>query len=246
MDLETEKITCDRIQSALLQIRSASFQLGPAGKWHVENSQLIVLGDPFGKVWLRSLSEHEEARYMTKLPGLIGETERQDSLCQQLWDEGSGESVKQYLIEHQELCALFLQFNFDLLFYERSVRIFRHSNPDIAGNLVSPSIDASSGTHLIESLRLSIHDIVQFESSTRVLLEQLDNERANLVDAHFDLAQQCVALDSSADDSTLSLAIGGLRKAAHRFDHTRGYRFATYAKYWIEHAMQRGRHKASG
>jgi hypothetical protein len=246
MDLDSEKSICEIIHSALLQLRSASLRLGPSAKWHVENAHLIVLGDPFGKIWLRSLNEQEEAQYIKTLPELISETERQDSLCQQLWLTGSTESVKQYRTEQQRLYRLLLQFNFDLPFYERSVRIFRHSNPELGGNPSSPSVGASCSAHLIDSLRLSIPEIVEFQSSTRDSLQQIDNARAGLVDAHLGLAQQCVSIDCSADDAALSHAIRGLQRAADRFDHTRGYRFATYAQYFVEHAIQQGRQKASG
>ena len=35
----------------------------------------------------------------------------------------------------------------------------------------------------------------------------------------------------------------GLMKAAEKFDHTRGYKFSTYASFWIRQAIDRGLHK---
>jgi RNA polymerase primary sigma factor len=40
-------------------------------------------------------------------------------------------------------------------------------------------------------------------------------------------------------DDVLGIGAQGLIKAVERFDHTRGYRFSTYAAWWIRHALGR-------
>lgn len=239
MNKEDEEQVCERIRITLTRMRLSSFRLGCACTSHIENAEAIIRGEPFGKVWVQDLSDEEEAQYLRDLPQLMSQTEDLNSTCGELWDEGSTESRLRYHDEHIQLCQLFMQFKYDLLFYERCLHLFRHANPELGIHFASPSSDSSSCHDIADSLRLPLSEVLRLWVTTEDLISQLDRARDELADSHFYLVEECVSSFPSADESTLLAAKGALRRAAARFDSTRGYRFATYAKQWIEAVTQR-------
>lgn len=238
MDSESETKVGRRIEAALHAIRHAHFRLGMSGRWHIGKARDIVADHSLMERLVDPLDEQTEARYLNGFPALIAAIESQDAMCADLWSEISPDSETEYTTEHDHLCDLFRQLQFTLKSYERTVRQPQKPLLTHAKELVRESSGHPAVKELEQRLRLRLNDFIQLETEIDENLAKLDAARNELADAHRDFAIQCAADSGQSDETTVACALYGVEKAAEYFDYTRGYRFTTYARHWIEKAIE--------
>src|SRR5690242_15099006 len=78
MDRGLEIRVGTRIDDALGRIRVKMCRLGMASKWHIGKASDLLQNLDRLKQYVEPLNEHDEARYIDQLPGLIEEAKEQD------------------------------------------------------------------------------------------------------------------------------------------------------------------------
>ena len=239
MDPQSEAEIGRRINAALAAIRDAIFRMGMSGRLHIAKAADMLEDHSLIERHVRSMTEHEEARYLTNLGRLIDLTKAQDAKCGEIWNSDSQGSQSRYETEHAKLQSLFLQFEFPLKSYERLVRQPDKPYLDQAKQLANESASHPSVKSLENRMRLRLRDFIELEASIDAKLAELDLARKELADAHRDLAIEYAGELHTVDPATIECATVAVQKAAEYFDYTRGYRFMTFAKPWIERAIER-------
>jgi hypothetical protein len=240
-DLEVRIGMC--IDAVLDRIRSKVSLTGMAGKWHIGRASELLQSPELFELCVKPLSEHDEAKYLELLPGLIAETEEQDRRCAECWDTNMGvDQQNQYLAEREELIRLFLRFQFQPKVYERLVR--QPEKPflrDALRFLSAGRENTPEAIGLASILRMRLRDFVALEEGLVEDFRTLDEARDELCAAHKELALKVARLQPRSDESTLPSALVGLRRAAAYYDYKRGYSFEEYAEAWIQEAIHKRR-----
>ena len=227
---------CERISAIHVGIQEKMFRTGMSGKLHVGKGNDIVNDHELLKFAVPWLEGDERSEYLRRLPELVHETEQKDQLCAKLWNGvQSGADREPYEIELRRLAALLRQFRFSRQIYERILRQKKKPLLENAKALSTAGSERSAEVKELESvLRMSIHDFVELHRQLDNDFLELDAARTELVDSHQAFAESIAKSEPDFDGATLASALYGLRNAAKNYDHRRGYRFAEYAKHWIE------------
>jgi hypothetical protein len=243
VDRELEVRTGLRIDAALDRIRCKVNLMGKAGKWHVGKASDILESPDLLERCVELPNEHEEAKYLDQLPALVAEATDQDRRCAECWDTGRGaEDASRYLVEREELIRLFQRFRFRPKLYERLVR--QPDKPllrEAIQFLSAGQEDTPEAIALERVLRMRLRDFVILEEGLLDDLHDLDEAREELVAAHKGLALSMACAQSPSDESTVSSALVGLRRAAAWYDYQRGYSFEEYAQHWVQEAIDKRR-----
>ena len=186
---------------------------------------------------MEPLEEHAEAQYLAQLPHLLADTERQDSKCQQLWNE---RRQSDYASELEQLLSYFRRFHFLPRVYERLAKQQPKPLVDHALTLWSAGGDRGNEVALLESrIRMALPEFIENEREIARELANLQAVRAQLWTIHETLAIEIATSTPGFDETTLACARFGLRKAADYYDYARVYNFAEYAQHWIREAIER-------
>jgi hypothetical protein len=217
--------------------------MGMAGRWHVGRARDIVRDpdslerhvEPFER-------ENQSSEYQKSLPGLIDQTRSQDARCAKLWHSrptGPLGSMLAYYRERDRLADLFLRFRFRLLSYERLVRQPQKPVLQQARQLLAESSERGPAARRLESLlRLPLQGFVDLQEEIARELQLLDGLRAEVVAAHREYAEKRALSIAGRDPDAVRYAVCGLRKAAEYYTHRSGYKFWSYAQYWVERAVR--------
>lgn len=238
-DLEVR--TGRQIDAALDRIRSKVCLMGMAARWHCGKASEILKNPELLERYAEPLGELDEARFLDHLPALIAETQEQDQRCAKHWELAT-EQQSCYLAEQEDLVRLFSRFRFQSRLYERLVR--QPDKPLVrdAARLLSLGQEQSpEATELQRTLRMRLPDFLKLEEGLANDLGDLDEARNELVVAHRDLAFRVARSQPRWDESTVSSALMGLRKAAEWYDCKHGYSFEEYAQHWVQDAIDKRR-----
>ena len=243
MERELEFRTGLRIDAALDRIRTKVTQAGMAGKWHIAKaSQILTKGKIEGYV---DLPEVDEPKYLEHLPELIVLAENQDQRCAECWKTGMRpEEERRYLHEREQLIRLFHRFQLKPKLYEQLTR--QPDKPllcDAMRLMRSGQENTQEAMALERSLRMRLTDFIRLEEFLADDFRDLDEAREELFTAHQAFALRIAQSQQVADESTVSSALAGLRKATAYYDHKRGYSFKEYAQHWVQSFIEKRRSK---
>jgi DNA-directed RNA polymerase sigma subunit (sigma70/sigma32) len=187
---------------------------------------------------LVSLRDKDQiAEYLQALPLLIEQTTQQDHRCAELWEARVGrEEPSNFLWEQSHLEQLLLGFRYSLRAYEKLVR---QSDKPLVAQVQRALLGGNvRATRTLESLlRMDLQSFLDQEEAVNNDLRDIDAARTELAEAHDEFARRLARKHGDGSPQAVRHALCGLRKAAECYDHRNGYRFATYAQWWIRAAI---------
>jgi hypothetical protein len=123
--------------------------------------------------------------------------------------------------------------------YERLVRQPNKPFLSRAIRLLAESEEGGSGIQELESiLRVTLREFVTLEAAIADDLRLIDQLRAKVVSTHEGFAKMMAESITGPDLEAARYAVCGLSKAAENYSNPRGYRFRTYAEFWIERSVR--------
>jgi hypothetical protein len=237
-----ERRLCQQMEEAQQRIRQAVCRVGMAAGWHVAKASDIVRDPGALDLHVVPLGEAAAAAYLGSLPGLIKRVRSQDRKCAKRWhSRAETADLTAFEREQGKLAELLLQFRFRFRTYERLVRQPQNQKWILlrANELLGGEAGRVQEVRGLESmLRLTLLEFVKLEEAIAEDLRILDEKRGELVAAHAEFARKKAETLAPSDPDAVSYALGGLRKAADHYDYRRGYRFSTYAQWWIKKAVR--------
>jgi hypothetical protein len=243
VDRELEIRIGIRTDAALDRIRSKVHLTGMAGQWHIGKALAIIDNPSLLDQYVERLGEHEAGKYLDELPALVKDAKEQDRCCAECWGSDlSPEQQSRYRVERGELIRLFQRLRFRPKLYERLVRQPDKSLLRQAIRLLSAEVANTPVVVAVEAIvRMSLQDFVLLEEGLVDDCRDLDDARGELCAAHEELALTIARSQPRSEQSVVSSALVGLRRAATWYDSSRGYSFAAYAQYWIQEAIDKRR-----
>jgi hypothetical protein len=228
------------MEAAQCRIRQAVCRVGMASRWHIGKATDILHDHGLLERYVVPLEDDEAAQYLASLPERIEQARQQDARCARLWASRHVQAdLTGYAEEQRRLEGLLSQFQFPLRSYERLVRQERKPLLEQATRLLAEGRGETSEALALEAMfRMTLQQFVDLERGIAAELCVLDEARAELVAAHEAWAREKALSCAGSDPEAPVYAARGLRKAAEYFEYRRGYRFATYARHWIERAIR--------
>ena len=243
MTREVEIRTGRHIDAALGRIQSKVSLMGMAGTWHLGKASEVLKDPAVFERYVDLRDKREEANYLPQLPALVAETSEQDRCCAECWDTATGpEGETRYLEDRNQLVRLFERFQFRPQLYERLVR--QADKPILcrARQLMSAGEERTAETTTLERVvRMRLQDYVRLEEGIAADIQDLDKARDELFTAYQALAFDMARSPMESDESTISSALDGLRRAAAWYDYKRGFSFTEYAQHWVQAAIDKRR-----
>jgi hypothetical protein len=231
-----------RIEQAQKRIRERSFRMGMAARLHTAKATAI-LNDTEELPWYVDVAKDQEElaiKYRQMLPTLIEHLRSQDAGCAKLWAERhTRNTLAAYHRERHQLVKLLRRFRYSLRYYERLVRQPDKPLLQEARHLLDDWERNAGRVRGLESLlRMTLQEFVEQEDQIANDLVLMDKLRAEIVSRYHGLASNVVGHLTHYGPDGMRYALCGLRKAAECYSHRHGFKFATYAVWWIRNAVQ--------
>jgi hypothetical protein len=243
MTREEEIAVGQAIEQAWQRIRQRLCRPGMAAEWHLGKARDILRDPALVERHVLYLKKEDQPGYLAALPQLVQQTEEQDERCARLWFERDAlPDPAEFERQQARLIELFYRYAYPFSKYERLVR--QEAKPiltDVRQALADPSTPRQKLRGLETYVRMLLPDYVNLEYANVQELGTLDRLRAELVAGHEELARQVVAKYGSGVPDALHFARSGLRYAATLYQVSRGYRFGTYAAWWMRSAIVKKR-----
>lgn len=225
----------EAIIAGLERVRLHICQTGTATQWHLTKAANVMRKPSLLERVVPHLEGEPAEKYLASLPGWIEETKQQDSTCALLWDRRKTDhDSHHYQAERSRLVTLLLRYEFSLRSYEK---LARQPSKPLAQAEAQPD---GNGVHHhdVGGTRMIEEEFADLEQQINEDLKAVDKARAALVAAHEGLVMKHAAKSSAPIEESTNYARRGLVKAAENFDVRRGYRFSTYAQWWIKTAIK--------
>jgi RNA polymerase primary sigma factor len=259
---------CQQIEQAEGEIKRTIYAMGFAAKEHITLAEKLFAEPPrerFDRLFVDKLSEHHE-RHTAGLGRLIKEVRDLDGQADNLfcrWQEAESEPERARLARelqrrNQRLEAAFARFGFKQKVIEEMALVAENIRDKIqSGGPVLEQAPACPESACRQSLtqgekdrlktlerfvRMPAEAFARLWGELQGSLTRAREAKAQMVEANLRLVISIAKRYTNRGQSFLDLIQEGnmgLMKGVEKFEYRRGYKFSTYATWWIRQAITR-------